>query len=312
MPAARPVLVFPGQGSQSAGMGRDWYEASPVARRVLDEAASAAGFDLLALCFQGPEDRLALTEFQQPCTLAVSTAVWSALAETTGARPFAALGHSLGEYSAWTAAGSLATADAVRLVRRRGAWMQEALPEGKGGMAALLGATADEARAICAEAGGEVWVANLNGGGQVVISGRNADLERAVAVAKSRGVRRVVSLPVSAPFHCPLMAPAAERLAEALSGTMFAPPAFPVIANVDAEPRATAADVVDALTRQVTSPVLFEDGVRKAVAMGADLFVEFGPGAKVGAMVKRIAPDVETVSLIAPADLDGVAARINH
>lgn len=304
MPCSRPALLFPGQGAQFVGMGRDFEESSPAARRVFDAAHGASGFDLRGLCFDGPEDRLALTEFQQPCVLTVSVAIHAALAERVAVRPLCAIGHSLGEYSAHVAAGSLNIEHAVRLVRTRGQAMQQAVPAGIGAMAALLGTDEPSARAACEDAGGDVWVANLNGGGQVVISGLADAVERAVAAAKSRGVRRAVMLPVSAPFHCPLMEPAARTMDEVLRAADFAPPAFPIVTNVEAAPCDDPARFADLLIAQITHRVRFEECVRAAIDMGVDAFIELGPGGKLTGMVARIAPDVRAVSISSVRELD--------
>ncbi|MCC6159118.1 MAG: ACP S-malonyltransferase [Deltaproteobacteria bacterium] len=310
MPPSRPALLFPGQGAQFVGMGRDFEESSPAARRVLDEAHRASGFDLRGLCFDGPEDRLALTEFQQPCVLAVSAAIHAAFAERVSSRPVCAIGHSLGEYSAHVAAGSLDVGDAVILVGTRGQAMQRAVAAGVGAMAALLGTDEQTAQAACDDAGGDVWVANLNGGGQVVISGVASAVERAVASAKQRGVRRAVMLPVSAPFHCPLMEPAARAMDEVLRAAAFAPPAFPIIANVDARPCDDPSRFAALLITQITHRVRFEDCVRTAINMGVDAFIELGPGGKLTGMVSRIAPDIRAVSISSVRELDEAVAAL--
>ncbi len=310
MPVSRPALLFPGQGAQFVGMGRDFEESSPAARRVLDAAHRASGFDLRGLCFDGPEERLALTEFQQPCVLAVSVAIHAALAERVSLRPVCAIGHSLGEYSAHVATGSLKIEDAVGLVRARGHAMQQAVPAGIGAMAALLGTDEQTAQAACDDAGGEVWVANLNGGGQVVISGRTDAVERAVAAAKQRGVRRAVMLPVSAPFHCPLMEPAARAMDETLRAVAFVSPEFPVVTNVEARPSDDPSRFAELLIAQITHRVRFEECVRAAIGMGVDAFVELGPGGKLTGMVSRIAPDVRTLSISSIRELDEAVVAI--
>lgn len=310
MPFSRPALLFPGQGAQFVGMGRDFEESSPAARRAFDAAHGASEFDLRGLCFDGPEDRLALTEFQQPCVLAVSVAIFAALAEAAGVRPVCAIGHSLGEYSAHVAAGSLNMEDAVRLVRARGRAMQQAVPAGAGAMAALLGTDESSAQAACDEAAGDVWVANLNGGGQVVISGRADAVERAIAAAKQRGVRRAVMLSVSAPFHCPMMEPAARAIESKLRAATFAPPAFPIVTNVEARPCPDATRFADLLIAQITHRVRFEECVRAAINMGVDAFIELGPGGKLTGMVSRIAPDVRAVSISSVRELDEAVAAL--
>lgn len=285
----RTILLFPGQGSAFVGMGRDFYENHGAAKALLDRAQAAAGFDLLGLCFEGPQDELVRTEFQQPCVLAVSVAAYQVLKEVVSLEPVVAIGHSLGEYTALVASGALRLEDAVSVTRRRGAHMQEAVPEGRGGMAALLGTDRETAEEICSEAGGEVWVANLNGAGQVVLSGSLESLASAKTIARSKGVRRWTFLPVSAPFHCPLMEPAALRLHEELSGMTFSPMAFPVIANVDAKPNDDPARIADLLVRQVTSRVRFEESIRLALdEFSPDLMLEIGPGGKLTSLIRRM------------------------
>jgi [acyl-carrier-protein] S-malonyltransferase len=298
------AFVFPGQGAQKVGMGKAVAEAFPICRQTFDEADAALGESLSRLCFEGPDDALMLTENTQPAILAMSTAV-ARLAASKGVRPAFAAGHSLGEYSAHVAAGTLSFADALRTVRRRGRYMQEAVPVGEGAMAAILGLDADGVARACAEAaeGQVVTPANLNAPGQIVIAGHKAAVERAGKRAKALGARRAIPLPVSAPFHCPLMKPAEDRLAPELRALDTHVPAFPVVANVDALPKRTAADSIEALVKQVSSPVRWEDVVRRLVADGATTFVELGPGTILAGLIKKIERSATVVSVEQPTDL---------
>lgn len=301
----RTAAIFPGQGAQYVGMGRDAYEAFPEAREVFDRADRALGFSITRLCFEGPAEVLQRTEITQPAILTASYALYAALA-ARGFRPDVSAGLSLGEYTAVVAAGALAFEDAVRLVHLRGKYMQEAVPEGEGAMAAILGLPDDVVEAVCAEAaaGETVRAANYNCPGQVVVSGTRAAVERAVALAKARGARRAVTLPVSAPFHCELMRPAAERLVPELEALSWREPSWPVVANVDARPHGTAAEIKDALLRQVDAPVRWSQSVREMAARGVRRFVEIGPGTALTGFVRRIAPDAEAVSFQGPEDLE--------
>jgi [acyl-carrier-protein] S-malonyltransferase len=283
------AFVFPGQGAQKVGMGRALAASFPVCRATFDEADAALGERLSTLCFEGPDDRLMLTENTQPAILAMSTAV-ARLARSHGLEPDVAAGHSLGEYSAHVAAGTLSFADALRTVRRRGQYMQEAVPVGEGAMAAILGLDAEAVARACVEAadGQVVTPANLNAPGQVVIAGHAPAVVRAGDRAKALGAKRVIPLAVSAPFHCPLMQPAQDRLAPELRRLPASDPSFPVVANVDAEPKRTSAEAVDALIRQVSSPVRWEDVVRRLVADGATTFIELGPGSVLAGLIKKI------------------------
>jgi [acyl-carrier-protein] S-malonyltransferase len=293
------AFVFPGQGAQKVGMGKDLADAFPICRETLDEADAALGQPLSRLCFEGPQETLMLTENTQPAILAVSVAV-SRLMAAHGVRASSAAGHSLGEYSAHVAAGTLSFADALRTVRRRGQYMQEAVPVGQGAMAAVLGLDAADVAQACAEAaagGGVVTLANINAPGQIVIAGDADAVKRAGEVAKARGAKRAIPLAVSAPFHCPLMKPAEERLAPELRALDAHDPAMPVVANVDAAPKTTAAAAIDALVRQVSSPVRWDDVVRRLVADGARTFVELGPGTVLAGLIKRIDASVQVMSV---------------
>jgi [acyl-carrier-protein] S-malonyltransferase len=285
-------------------MGKALAEAFPVCRQTFDEADAALGESLSTLCFEGPEDKLMLTENTQPAILAMSTAV-ARLAVSKGFQPAFAAGHSLGEYSAHVAAGTISFADALQTVRRRGRYMQEAVPVGVGAMAAILGLDADGVARACAEAaeGQVVTPANLNAPGQIVIAGHKAAVERAGERAKALGARRAIPLAVSAPFHCPLMKPAEERLAPELRALATHDPACPVVANVDALPKTTAADSIEALVKQVSSPVRWEDVVRRLVADGATTFVELGPGTVLAGLIKKIERSAAVLSIEDEASL---------
>jgi [acyl-carrier-protein] S-malonyltransferase len=293
------AFIFPGQGSQYAGMGRDVAEAFPAARRVFDDIDAALGFSISRLCFEGPDDELKLTENTQPAILAVSSAIHAVLEELGATRRDVVAGHSLGEYSAIVSVGGLTAADAAQIVRMRGRFMQEAVPVGTGGMAALIGPTVDEARAICEEAAeGEILsVANINAPGQIVIAGTKTAIDRAIAVAKAHGVRRALPLPVSAPFHCELMKPAEERLRPLLENAHVKDLWMSLVSNVDASPIGTATAVRNALVRQVASPVRWVESVHKMVMMGVRRFVEIGPGNVLTGLVKRIDPSVELINV---------------
>jgi [acyl-carrier-protein] S-malonyltransferase len=285
-------------------MGRALADAFPEARAVFSEADAVLGDALSTLCFEGPDERLMLTEHTQPAILTASIAAYRVLA-SRGILPAFVAGHSLGEYSANVAAGSLTFADAVQVVRRRGRYMQEAVPVGTGAMAAVLGLDADVVARACAEAadGEVVSPANINGGGQVVIAGATAAVQRAGERAKALGARRVIPLPVSAPFHCALMKPAEERLAPELRALRVADPLVPVVANVDAEPKRSAGDAIEALVRQVSAPVQWEGVVRRLASEGVTTYVEVGPGTVLSGLVRKIHKDARVMAFAAPDDL---------
>ncbi|HEX7828097.1 MAG TPA: ACP S-malonyltransferase [Thermoanaerobaculia bacterium] len=307
------AFVFPGQGSQYAGMGKDVAEKYPAARRVFEEIDDALGFSISKLCFEGPDDELKLTENTQPAILAVSSALHAVLEEHGATRRDLVAGHSLGEYSAIVSVGGLTPPEAAKIVRQRGKFMQEAVPVGTGGMAALIGPSVEEAREICEEAaqGEIVAVANINAPGQIVIAGTKAGIERAIDVAKKRGVRRALPLPVSAPFHCDLMKPAAERLEPILDAAPFKDLWFSLVSNVDASPIGTATAVRNALVRQVASPVRWVESVQKMVSMGIKRVVEIGPGSVLTGLVKRIDPSVELINVSDVPSLEAFLEKAN-
>jgi [acyl-carrier-protein] S-malonyltransferase len=290
-------------------MGKALAEAFPICRGTFEEADAALGEPLSRLCFEGPEDRLALTENTQPAILAVSVAAYRLLA-SRGWQPSLVAGHSLGEYSAHVAAGTMAFADALQIVRRRGRYMQEAVPVATGAMAAILGLDADRVEQACADAaqGDVVSPANLNGAGQVVIAGSREAVARAGERAKALGARRVVPLPVSAPFHCALMKPAENRLAPELRALGVQDPRVPVVANVDAEPKRTAHEAIEALVAQVSSPVQWEAVVRRLASEGVTTYVEVGPGTVLSGLVRKIHRDASIASFSAPEELAAVEA----
>jgi [acyl-carrier-protein] S-malonyltransferase len=303
------VFVFPGQGSQFAGMGKALAEAHPVARAIFEQADAALGFRISELCFNGPDDALKLTENTQPALLTVSVAALAVLKEN-GIRPDYVAGHSLGEYSALVAAGSLDFADAVRLVRKRGRYMQEAVPAGVGAMAALLKLPQEKLEPILAEAaqGEVVSAANLNSPDQVVIAGHAAAVQRAMDLAKRAGARRAVLLPVSAPFHCPLMKPAQDRLAADLDATEFRDLAVPLVNNWQAREIRTGAEARQGLYQQVPNPVRWTDSIRYLAAQGVTRCIEVGAGAVLTGLLRNIDPAIEGVPFGEPADLEKASA----
>ncbi len=313
------AFIFPGQGSQSVGMGRDLAAAFAGAREVFGEVDEVLHQKLSKLMFEGPAETLTLTENAQPALMAMSMAVVRVLDQEGGVRVSerAALvaGHSLGEYTALAAAGAITLAEVARLLRRRGQAMQSAVAEGVGAMAALLGVEMDKAEEICAEAAvlrqdGEpdllqvVQPANDNGGGQVVISGHRAAVERAVEIARARGVKRAMLLPVSAPFHCALMAPAADAMAEALQDAPIARPLVPIVANVTAAKVSEPDEIRRLLVAQVTGTVRWRESVAACTGMGVDRFVELGAGRVLAGLVRRVAPDAQALSAGTPAEIE--------
>ena len=292
--ARTTAFLFPGQGSQAIGMGRELAAMYPVAQETFDEADAALGYKLSQLCWEGPEEKLKMTEVTQPAILTASVAAWRVLREK-GIEPNFVAGHSLGEYSAHVAAGTLRFEDAVRIVCHRGKYMQEAVPAGQGAMAAILALPLAEVEKVCVEAaqGEVVSPANINSPGQIVISGAKAAVERAAELAKQRGAKRAVMLPVSAPFHCALMQPAQERLAADLKVATFHSMNVPLVTNVDAE-LITSPGVIredkarDALIRQVTGAVRWTDCIQVLVAQGADTFIEVGPGTVLCGLLRQI------------------------
>lgn len=292
------AFLFPGQASQYPGMGRELSEKFPVARAVFDEADAALGLRISKICFEGTEEELRLTENTQPAMLATSVAAWRTL-ESRGVAPDYVAGHSLGEYSALVAAGSLTFADAVRVVRKRGRYMQEAVPAGVGAMAAILGLSPGQVEEICEKAadGEVVSTANLNSPEQTVISGHAAAVKRAVELASQAGAKRAVILPVSAPFHCELMQPAQQRLEADLRKTTFAALRFPLVTNVGAEKVEQGEDAREALIRQVSLPVRWEDSIRALVEMGVDTFAEVGPGRVLSGLLRQIDRSVLCVNI---------------
>ena len=305
------ALVFPGQGSQQVGMGKAIAEERPEARQVFEEADGALGFPLSRLCFEGPEEELKLTENTQPAILTTSVALYRALA-SQGVEPDFVAGHSLGEYSALVASGALRLDDAVVLVRNRGRYMQDAVPVGEGAMAAILGLGLAEVQEVCSQAsdGEVVEPANLNAPGQTVVAGHAAAVQRASVAAKERGAKRVIPLSVSAPFHCRLMRPAQHRLERDLANVTVSDLRVPLVSNVDAAWVRTGAEAVDALIRQVASPVRWEESVRRLVDEGVDQFVEVGPGKVLSGLVRKIAENVRVASIEDPNGLRRLLAEV--
>ncbi|HMA82512.1 MAG TPA: ACP S-malonyltransferase [Candidatus Binatia bacterium] len=310
MASSRVAFVFPGQGSQYVGMAKELFAQFDAARELFAEADDALGFSLSKLCFDGPEADLKLTENTQPAILAASIAALRVIEAETPLRPAFVAGHSLGEYSALVAVGAFNFRDAVRVVRERGRLMQQAVPAGEGAMAVVLGLEMDAVRALCTDAsqGEVVSPANFNGGGQVVIAGAKNAVARAMVLAKERGAKRVLDLPVSAPFHCQLMQPAAEGLKTALSKISIRPFSVGVVTNVEADVNLDAGRVKPLLIEQAVRPVRWEESVRKLASLGCGGAVEIGPGKILKGLIKRIVPAMEVDTFEAPQDLSKLAA----
>lgn len=306
-------LVFPGQGSQSVGMGKSLCEAHPAIKQVYEEASAVLGYDSASLCFEGPAERLNLTEYTQPALLVSSVAALKTL-EPAGIRPVAVAGHSLGEYSALVAAGGVSFRDAVGLVQKRGRYMSEAVAPGTGLVTALLGLTPDVVKDVCRAASvvGVVAAANFNSPGQVVIAGEKAAVERAIELAKEKGCKKAIPLPVSVPVHTPLMQGAADRLAKDLAVVRWSDLRAPLINNAEARAISRAEDIQASLVRQLPSSVLWEDTIRTMGKMGVTTFVEVGPGSVLTGLIKRILPDAQLLNVNDPKSLETTLSNVNR
>ncbi|UVT15280.1 MAG: ACP S-malonyltransferase [Nitrospira sp.] len=305
-------LVFPGQGSQSVGMGKALYDTHPSLKSVYDEATSVLSYDVGALCFTGPAERLNLTEFTQPALLVSSMAALRLL-EPVGIKPVAVAGHSLGEYSALVAAGGLSFRDAVGLVQKRGRYMSEAVAPGTGLVAALLGLAAGVVKDVCrtASSAGVVAAANFNSPGQVVIAGEKAAVERAIELAKAQGCKKAIPLPVSVPVHTPLMQPAADRLAKDFAAVQWSDLSAPLVNNAEAKAIRLASEIQASLVRQLPSSVLWEETVHTMGKMGVTTFVEVGPGTVLTGLIKRILPDSKLLNVNDPKSLDATLQAVS-
>ena len=303
--------MFPGQGSQFVGMGGSFIEARAEARARVEEANDLLSFDIGRLILEGPEDELTLTANTQPAIFLVSVIALEALLDREPIKPMAAAGHSLGEFSACWAAGALSFADAVRLVRKRGELMQSAVPVGEGAMAAVIGLDDEAVASACREAGGEVSPANFNSPGQTVIAGRTADVERALDLLKGMGAKKIVRLPVSAPFHTSMMLPAREGLAEFMKTITINDPAFPIVRNIDAGVSKTAEDVKDGLLRQVTGCVRWVESVARLREIGMANALEIGPGRVLSGLLRRIDNSIPAAPVGAMEDIDNALEMIH-
>jgi [acyl-carrier-protein] S-malonyltransferase len=305
-------VVFPGQGSQSVGMGKALYDAHPSLKGVYDEASSVLGYDVAELCFAGPAERLNLTEFTQPALLVSSIAAWRLL-EPVGIKPIAAAGHSLGEYSALVAVGGVAFRDAVGLVQKRGRYMSDAVAPGTGLVAALLGMTAEVVKEVCrtASSSGVVAAANFNSPGQIVIAGEKAAVERAIELAKAQGCKKAIPLPVSVPVHTPLMQQAADRLAKDLGAVRWSDLRAPLVNNAEAKVISRAVEIQASLIHQLPSSVLWEDTVQVMGNMGVTTFIEVGPGTVLTGLIKRILPGANLLNVHDPKSLEATLNAVS-
>ena len=307
------AFIFPGQASQYPGMGKELCEHYETARLVFEEADQVLGFPISQLCFNGPEEALILTENTQPAILTVSVAFYSVLA-AKGIEPHYVAGHSLGEYSALVAAGALSLSEAVRLVRKRGQYMQQAVPVGQGAMAAILGLSTEQVSAICREAAGDevLALANLNSPAQIVIAGNSRAVERATKLATERGAKKAVPLQVSAPFHCALMAPAENRLRQDIAAIQFSDPKVPVVTNVDAAEVTSGLEAAESLIRQVCSPVRWAESMRLLLDREVGVFVEVGPGRALSGLMRQIDRSAKLANVEDEKSLGGTLALLSQ